>query len=230
MGDTRYSRPHDRLDTPSRVGLSIARAQAAGQVGMAWVLSGLALLAPCLLLVCLEAPGSAPAQNLGQWIPIPDIHAARYGFLLDQAAQGPAGARPGLYAQARLEALSELAVAPMKADAWMRLAFVNATRAGRFDAATMAALQHSYVLCPIDPTVALWRIRFSLEAWEQLTPQLRQAVIQELSAIWRLNGSQGRIVQSVLATKNSAGRLAALLVLNSFGWRLPAATQGGHIG
>ena len=109
-----------------------------------------------------------------------------------------------------------LAVAPYENSARLRLVYIETLRHGRLTPAGVQLLVQSYDLLPLDPNVAAWRIGFSLEHWQSLTPDARRAVYEEARAFYRL-GSRDVDVRRVLrGVRAPSGRLAAALWLHSF--------------
>ncbi len=89
----------------------------------------------------------------------------------DLAAGAPAAARAS-------------ALAPYDSSARLRLAYIDALD-GDLGPEGMKALELSYELLPFDHYVAAWRVRFALDHWGQLTPELRARVESEAFAFAR---------------------------------------------
>jgi hypothetical protein len=178
------------------------------------------------LLICIAAPESAPARLLARILPIPDVPAAAYVRDLNLAAKAPQSERPRLLRAAEAAAWAELRMAPMKSDAWLQLAYARLLEHGGYAPDVAAALQNSYFVAPLDPSVARWRIRFSLEVWPQLSPPLRHAVQTEIAAMWSLGPTaQDQMAQLVQSINNPNGRKAGLETLSGLGWRPPSTDQ-----
>jgi hypothetical protein len=112
-----------------------------------------------------------------------------------------------------------LTLSPYSNAARLRLAYVDTVRHGRLGPAGVAQLARSYDLTPYDYSIAAWRIRFGLEHWRDLTPELRTSVHAEAMAF--ASGQSSEVdVKAVLRTiRDPAGRLAAEL------WLQELATQ-----
>jgi hypothetical protein len=112
-----------------------------------------------------------------------------------------------------------LALSPYSNPARLRLAYIDTVRHGRLGPAGLAELARSYDLIPYDNTVAAWRIRFALEHWRALTPELRASVHSEAMAFamaYSADVDAGAVLPTI---HDPAGRLAAEL------WLQELATQ-----
>jgi hypothetical protein len=104
-----------------------------------------------------------------------------------------------------------LELSPYDNSARLRLTYIDTVRRGALGGRGLARLAESYDLVALDYTVAAWRVRFGLEHWRELTPELRKAVEAEALAFSRA-GSQDVAMASVLQSiRNPEGRLAAAL-------------------
>lgn len=74
-----------------------------------------------------------------------------------------------------------LAQAPYDSRARLRLAFIDSLD-GDLSPQGLAALEMSYQLLPFDQYVSAWRVRFALNHWGVLTPELRKKVEAEAFA------------------------------------------------
>jgi hypothetical protein len=106
-----------------------------------------------------------------------------------------------------------MALSPYDNEARLRLVYIDALRHPPVSSIGVARLAESYSLIPYDYTVAAWRIRFGLEHWAALTPELRAAIYEEAMAFGRV-GSQDVNVRPILQSiHDPQGRLAAALWL-----------------
>lgn len=129
-----------------------------------------------------------------------------YGLLI-------ASSTPVARSRAVAEAKLALALSPYSNSARLRIAYVDTISRGSLGPVGLGHLARSYDLLPYDHTVAAWRVRFALEHWDVLTPDLRAAVHTEAMAFARA-GSQDANVRAVLPSiRNPSGRLAAALWL-----------------
>lgn len=100
-----------------------------------------------------------------------------------------------------------LAERPLDAAAWARLAWV-ADQQGK-SADMLDALDRSYVAAPYGPEITTWRLRFALDRWSRLSPDLRQQVLAELRVAARTRPALVREVHASLS--DSTGRMALTL-------------------
>lgn len=135
-------------------------------------------------------------------LPLADTHLARSGRLL---AGTPT---PERLAAAEREARAALALSPARTEAWLHLAYAARLRAGGWSPEAAAALAASYRVGPLDPDVGLWRLRFALEHWDRLTPELRRAALAELDALWSRHPQRKPLKAMAGELTNPAGRLA----------------------
>jgi hypothetical protein len=198
--------------------------QGRAMLAAGFILGAVTLLLSIALLICIAAPGSAPAALLARVLPIPDVPAAAYVRNLDLASKAPPPQRRLFLKAAERAVWEELRVAPMKSDAWLQLAYVRLVLRGGYGPDVAAAYQDSYFVAPLDPAVARWRIRFGLEAWPQLSPDLQKAVRTELQAMWSLGQTaQEQMAQIVQSIRNPAGREAGADILKRLGWKPPSS-------
>lgn len=171
-------------------------AGAAGAAGVTAILAGLCMVA--------LATGSAPATG-----PLRLQMAAGYDRKAETALT--AGGREGA-AVARAASRAALEQYPYDTAAWLRLAWIDRTDDGVLGPSGLAALKTSYDLIAYDQYVALWRIRFGLENWEVLSPELRRNVTNEAAA--QVKGGRRRaLVATLRSIRNHRGRLQAGFML-----------------
>jgi hypothetical protein len=138
--------------------------------------------------------------------------------------------RGPLYVAAEADAVREVRTAPMKPDAWLRLAYVRALASGRVSTGAAFALERSYAIAPIDPALAAWRIHFALEGWAVLSPSLKARAQAELRAIWTANPKERVILaQAVQSVPAPDGRAAGEAVMTSQGWRMDQSSLTGSL-
>jgi hypothetical protein len=190
----------------------------AGKLLLGWGLAGVTGGLCLALLICIEWPWSFPAHGFAHFVPVPDI--ASYDFDRDLVRAGVArGAqRAHFYAAAEQDAIAVLRVSPAKPAAWLQLAYVR-TLAHGFQKDASDALARSYGVAPLEPTVAIWRITFSLNQWDQLTPDLKSKVSREIEAMWTLGpDAQIKLAQAVSSVRKINGRAAGQAILIRAGW------------
>lgn len=136
---------------------------------------------------------------------------------LDQAAYDALADNPTSSKLDSAEALTRqaLLLSPYENNARLRLAYIDAVRNGRLSAAGVAELKRTYDLIPVDPNVGAWRLRFSLEHWDELTPDTRRAVYDEAMAFGRVQTSEVNVRSILRSIRNPSGSLAAALWLRA---------------
>lgn len=155
------------------------------------------------LMVCLVAPGSPAASVLGPLFSDPDVPAAAYQRNMREAAVEEGAARAQRLKAAQTDALTEITAEPLKADAWLRLAYVRAVEGGVLTGAAAQALRGSYRAAPWDPAIAPSRIRVALEGWRDLPPDLRSAALGEMQIVWADEPSQRETLGAVVGRLRS---------------------------
>ena len=190
-----------------------------GRLITAWTLVLMSAALCVALLVAVEAPSSGSAHVLASVLPIPDVAASDFGRDLNLAAGAKPLLRPPLYAAAEKDAVAELRSAPMKPDAWLRLAYVRTLLSGGFSDAAAAAYSRSYAVAPIDPSVAVFRIHFGLQSWKRLSPPLQKNVASELESLWAAapEGHE-KLAAAVASVADPEGRAAGEAILTNIGW------------
>lgn len=116
---------------------------------------------------------------------------------------------------AAAEANRALRLSPYDNSARLRLAYIDALRHGSLRAEGVTHIKQSYDLMPYDHTVAAWRIRFCLENWASLTPQVRASVHDEAMAFARVYSHDVNVRDILRSIRSPNGRLAAALWLYS---------------
>lgn len=177
----------------------------------AWKVYG-AVALPAAALLAAAAGLSAILGQAGplMWSDSLGVAAAhdQRAFQILQRSTGPQSA-----ARAATEIRRALTLTPYDNAARLRLVYLDSLRPTGLDAEGLAAFARSYELMPYDYSVAAWRIRFGLEHWATLTPDLRSSVFAEAMA-FGLAGSVDVNVGDVLRSiHDPQGRLAAALWL-----------------
>src|SRR5580698_1294965 len=137
--------------------------------------------------------------------PFPDKPAAERQF--DALAPSASAA------QRRAAAALLTRSAPSDPESWTATAFADLTAQGKLTPEGVTALERSYTLSFFDREQAVWRVSFSLEHWDQLTDQTREDALAEAKAALADPKLSGAMRSRLAATRNPAGRLAAILVL-----------------
>jgi hypothetical protein len=121
---------------------------------------------------------------------------------------------PNAISAAAAEIHQALALSPYDDQARLRLVYIDALRHPPVGPEGVARLAESYSLIPYDYSVAAWRIRFGLEHWAALSPQLRTQIYAEAMAFGHGgHGKDAEIVQVLRSIHDPQGRLAAALWL-----------------
>ena len=191
------SGPRRGRGRPSRAPAALSWRLAAG---------GLVALPALLGAVWLAASLIDPAGPLGASSPLSSVHDARAQRLLGRPAPGPADLKA-----ADAESLTSLAVSPADDSAWLALAYAETVRHGDPGGVALGWLQRSYDVAPFGPDTSLWRVRFALDHWQAMTPDLRREVLDEINAAWRPRRRE--LVTMVSAVRDPAGRLALALMI-----------------
>jgi hypothetical protein len=163
----------------------------------------------------------------GGWSPIPVAEAddqKAYALL-----NGPTS--PASVAAAEAAARRTLALAPYSNAARLRLAYIDTLRhGGSLGPEGRAELARSYDLVALDHTVAAWRVRFALDHWRELPPELREQVHQEVMAFGRLGSRDADVRMSLRAVRSPEGRVAATLWLTALALeRLPSGATSAQV-
>lgn len=139
--------------------------------------------------------------------------AAGYGRAAERTFEA---AKPSAAALDASEAASRAAIAqsPYDTNSWARLALIDRLRNGRLTAAGLKALSVSYDLAPLDRFVARWRIRFALENWQDLDPQVRRAAQNEALVFLKTPALAGTTRKDLGQISNPTGVMIAAFWLN----------------
>jgi hypothetical protein len=134
-----------------------------------------------------------------------------------QILRGPS--TPQSTARAATEIQRALALAPYDNAARLRLVYLDSRRPGGIGPQGLDAFARSYELMPYDYSVAAWRIRFGLEHWSSLTPDLRSAIFAEAMAFARVGSVDVDVPEVLQSIHDPEGRLAAALWLQALDQR-----------
>ncbi|WP_304280660.1 hypothetical protein [Caulobacter segnis] len=157
-------------------------------------------------------PSTGLAGFVADVVPLGVVHAARADSLASKARIADA------QALAELERLTrrELNETPSSSSAWLRLAAVYAAMdSGLIDGRAKAALTQSYRLAPIDYTIARQRLLFVFNHWREVDRETRSAAANEMKVLWLRTTLRTRLEQLPAMTSDSAGRMAAELLVES---------------
>jgi hypothetical protein len=185
--------------------------------GQGWKTTAAAATAGAALL----ASGSALWALTAQGGPFMWSRIAGFAESHDRRAfrQIEASKAPASLDAASTEVGRALALSPYSNPARLRLAYIDTVRHRGLGPAGVAELTRSYDLIPYDTTIAAWRIRFALEHWRALTPELRALVHAEAVAFANAHSSDVDVTTVLRTIRDPAGRLAAEL------WLQELATQ-----
>ncbi|PZR32240.1 MAG: hypothetical protein DI526_17175 [Caulobacter segnis] len=86
---------------------------------------------------------------------------------------------------------------------------------GLIDGRAKAALTQSYRLAPIDYTIARQRLLFVFNHWREVDRETRSAAANEMKVLWLRTTLRTRLEQLPAMTSDSAGRMAAELLVES---------------
>jgi hypothetical protein len=137
-------------------------------------------------------------------VPFPDKSAAARQFNTAATSAPAAGRR----AMARLLADSD----PADPQSWDAVAFAQTTADGRLTPEGVVALERSYTLSFFERDRSVWRVRFALEHWDQLTDQTREDALTEARTALADPDLAKSLRPQLSDIRNSAGRLAALIL------------------
>jgi hypothetical protein len=141
----------------------------------AWVVALVTALAAGAALIGYAAPESGLAKAL----PLSELANIRASRLLE--AEHPTARQ---LAGAEAESRRALALSPADSEAWARLAYIDSLRHPPISAAGLEDLKRSYRVAPLGPDISRWRVRFALERWRALSPDLRTSVEAEIPPLW----------------------------------------------
>jgi len=163
------------------------------------------VLATLCASLALLAPGAALSSLIASMAPIAPPKAYR----ADRALAG------GDLITAAAESRAELAVSPLRQDAWLRLAAIDLAQHHQLTAQGVAALDHAYDALPYDLDPQSARLRFALAQFQSLTPDVQASVRAELT-VWANSMPLRAALQALRSTlRNPAGQSAIRLALDA---------------
>jgi hypothetical protein len=121
-----------------------------------------------------------------------------------QAAQAFASDR----SKSRALTVRTLAVRPVNARAWLRLAELDGDRPASFGAGARLSLSRSYETGPYDAHLVRERVRFAYDHWPKLGPDLQEQVSSEVDVAWRAEAPRGELMGAAAGVSDPLGRLA----------------------
>jgi len=192
------SRPRRSVAKPSKAGFF-----SSWQVTAAFILALVTLTGSAFLAASIVAPESV----IGAWSPLAWVHDRRAESLLEKAKPTPQDLQ-----KAESESWTALSQAPVDDVAWLDLALNDRIRNGRLTSRGILYLERSYDVAPFGPDTSVWRIRFTLNNWAALTPELRKDVTDEFKAEWTHAADQLQALQTQV--NNPSGRLALGLMIS----------------
>ena len=169
----------------------------------AGALSALTLLLGALALVALNGGGEVGGG------PIALRMAAGY----DKSAEAlltPARPTPKALDQAAAASRAAIELYPYDMRAWLSLLYVDYQKTGKFNLQSALLLQRTYSLVPVDRDYGVWRVQFALEHFQQLPPDVKVNVREELVDLWFAR-KKNNLAQVLKGIRNPVGHLAALL-------------------
>lgn len=166
------------------------------------------LFVACLALATIVSSGlvllalnASPSPPIG-WVPT---------LAAGQDRRAEALLRSDAFDEARSASEAALREAPYDTSALLRIAYIDVKEDGALDAQGIEALSESYRRAPLDRSVSLWRIRFSLEAWDRLPPGLRHSVQTEVFGVATEAGHVWPLRTRLSRVQNPRGRVVASL-------------------
>ena len=149
-----------------------------------------------------------PEGPLGEISPLAWVHDQRADDLLEKPHPTPDDLR-----RAEMESWTALDQAPVDDRAWLGLAYADYLKNGaRLSSKGLLWLQRSYDVAPFGPDSSLWRLKFCLENWSALTPELRGEAMDEFRMTASVKAPQLKEMARQMPTAES--RIAALLMLD----------------
>ena len=147
----------------------------------------------------------------------------RASDLMVASSTGSGANRTLRLARARALSWAALRQAPCDTGAWLRLAEIDVATTGDLSPAGIAALRNSYRVAPIDPYQAFWRIRFVLEHWSGLPPDVMNDADREVGAVAASSMHRDRLATTLHDVASQHGRMIAALWTSLY--NLPKSTN-----
>jgi hypothetical protein len=111
-------------------------------------------------------------------------------------------------ARARVLTERALALRPVDAEAWLRLAQIEAARTKALKPAARLALSRSYDVGPYASAVLESRVRFAYEHWRELGADLQGQAISEVKAAWPVAPQKQRLLTTARRVDDPVGGVA----------------------
>jgi hypothetical protein len=124
------------------------------------------------------------------------------------------GAGPTQVAAGEAAAHRALQQGPTRAASWLDIAYADVQRHGSLTNVGRQALQRSYTFEPLGPDVTKWRVRFTLNHWDELTASGHSDVLNEIRTRWRFV-PRSTWEEVFAGVTNPAGKLAARLLIDT---------------
>lgn len=126
-----------------------------------------------------------------------------------------------LFDQAETAARRGLLISPVSAQAWRRLADIEAARANWANDPSQALAKTVREIAPADPDAALWRAEFVLTHWADLGQDMRKPALADLTALAKLGDPWRKRAAEVVALAPSAAQDAVRAALPALAPPLP---------
>ena len=110
---------------------------------------------------------------------------------------------------------------PANPESWGAAAYSDYAEHGRLTPVGVEALDRSYLMGFFDRQIAVWRVTFALDHWDQLGSRTRRDATLEAKFALKDPTLGPQLRQRLRTVTNPAGRLAALFMLSTD--RLPAS-------
>lgn len=170
-----------------------------------WKIAAAAALAATSLVsaVGFTVALAAPLQEVGPFSNLNWVHEIR----AERALSG------GDDEAALRHSDASIGQAPMTAHAWARHAYIHARREDAMGPRAVEALAQSYAVAPYGPGISRWRVRFALDHWRDLPPDLQRSVWQELEVQTRFHRRRVRTMRDQIA--DPSGRMMVIFALSA---------------
>ena len=169
------------------------------------VIGSSALIILGLLVAMLGAAASIQLAGGPMMLPLSQTY--------DDLAERAVAADP---ARARVLTNRALAVRPVAAEAWLRLARLDSPALSRpLGEAARLALSRSYAVGPYASGVLETRVQFAYDHWRELGQDLQSETISEVKAAWPVAQQKERLLATAGRVNDPLGALAlSSLLLN----------------
>jgi len=137
------------------------------------------------------------------WIPLSGVYGGKAHAIVSSLKTDPTVD----LGPAQVDSEAQLRLSPANHYAWLRLAFIDVVQTGNLSPVGVGYLQRSYDVAPYDALT--WRLRMGFETWPRLSPNLREAVVDDLKVNWS-TGRRRRLYNELPKTVRNPEGLAAL--------------------